>query len=707
MTSSARLWLGRGLFALLLGPAALPAQAGQPSVNPLPTVPAPQRFEWVLWCSDLAASAPAARQLGFTAVQVGRGIDPSPATTAGLGYYLDQPIGKGLLELRDEAWRPVASAYERSRDPTTLVRPACFAVPGAVTAAAAAAATEVARVAGAGLRFVALADEPSATRHDAPLDTCRCEHCLAAFRRFAEARFGDLATCNRTLGTEFPDFAALQPPTTDQVRRRELGDVALPLDLRAFAVWLDFVDAQYADAVNNIARRAQAAAPTVPVGLTGLSAPAAFGGGDPSRIWPQLTLVEPYTIGGAPELARCLAPAAAHRYATLSPPAAGAPVAAMVRAQLAAIAAQGLAGVVVWNDAAVLDASGQATPYGAAVVAAMDAYRSRFDALAGAAVVPASVWVVESQASVRAWWMLDSAGDGMTWVRRLASYEATHSTSQAARLGWIRLLQDLGLQPRFVAEAALPERLLRERPRCLVLPASVSLADRTLQAIQAYAQGGGTVLADHSTAIYDGELRRRDRGGLDALFGIEQRSLAWSDLLVREGRSTSRRRGLPLAEHGLRGVLGEATGDGDAFLEREHGRGRAVYLNAPVAGYAAWRLLVEQVEPARELRRRVRSVLERAGLRPPCVVRGAGLPTCLELVPLRLRSGRQALVVRINALEAPALLQQLAADGPRAVGLEWPDEITLRELGGDEIGRGQRFELRLDVFGALFLEVAR
>jgi hypothetical protein len=303
--------------------------------------------------------------------------------------------------------------------------------------------------------------------------------------------------------------------------------------------------------------------------------------------------------------------------------------------------------------------------------------------------------------------MLDSAADGMTWVRRFASYEATHSTSQAARLGWVRLLQDLGGQPWFVAEATLPERLLQERPRCLVLPATLALSDRTVQAITTWVHNGGVLLADHSTGLYDGDLLRRQRGALDELFGITARSFDWRDVLVREGKATSLERGLPLAERGLRGQLAEQREGSDAHVERRVGRGRTVYLNAPVAAYAAWRLAPDRVEPARELRRRVRSVLQAAGFEPPAEVRGEGLPTCIERVALRLRDGRNVLAIRVNALDAPSVLHKLGSGGARPIRIDLPAAARLRRLDGDSLGEGTAFDLRLDPCGALFLEVQR
>ncbi len=671
----------------------------------------PTRFHAVLWCGDPARAA-IAHDFGCDAVQLGRGGDAAALAAMGVAYYLDQPIGKGLLELRDEQWQPLVQAYERTRDAAGLIRPQCFATPGLVARSAAEAAAEAERVRGPGLLFIALADEASATHNDAPLDTCRCEHCAAAFRQFVQQRCTTIDAANAALGSRAVAWHDVVLPTTDQIRRRELGDTQLPADLRAFGLRQEFVDEQFATAVTAIAAVVRTAVPETPIGLTGLQVPAAFGGNDYARLLPALTLAEPYAIGGAPELARSLLPAGAQRYATLFAPtpgsaAAAVPMAAFLRAQLAAMAADGLAGVVVWNDAAVAAADRTATAYGKALRDELARLRPMLDACAGATVQTDPVWIVESQASVRVWWLLDSAQDGMTWIRRLGSYERAHSTSQAARLGWLRLLQDLGVEPTFVGDADLPERLLRERPRCLVLPATIALADRSLQAIEAFVRGGGTVVADHSAALYDGDLLRRLAGGLDALFGITERSLTWTDLLVREGQGTARERGLPLAERALRGRLGERRDGGEAFLEEALGRGRAVYLNAPVCSYGRWRLDEGAVEPARELRRRVRAVLRQAGVDPAFEVRGDGLPTCLLRSRLLLRDGRQVFAVRVNALDAPALLLRLAQDGPRKVQIELRSERMLRHLGGADLGTATKFEVALDPFGAVLLEVAR
>lgn len=693
----------RRLLSLVAALLALPL-VGQQPVEP------PQRFEKVLWCSDPEAGPALARRAGFTAVQLGRGGDPTPLRSAGLRFYLDQPIGKGLLELRDSQWEPVVQQFERTRDPRGLARPTCFAAPGKVAAAAAEAAQEARRVGPEAMLFVALADEASSTRHNAPLDTCRCDRCVAAWRAFCAARFADVDALNAALGTSYAAIEDAAPLGTDQVRNRELGDRLLPRDLRAWSLWLDFVDQQFAAAVNEIRGRVQRAVPGVPVGLTGLAVPGPFGGHDYARLLAGHTVGEPYDIGGSIELAQRLLTPAAHRYETLAPPPEGAATSRLapsryVRARLAAMACRGTAGVVVWNDRTIADEGGGATPFGRAVQEQLGELAGPLDQLAGATLEPSQVWVVESHGAVRAWWMVDSAADGMTWIRRLASYEAGHSTSQAARRGWIRLLQDLGLQPGFVAASTLPERLLIEKPRCVVLPATLALSDRAARALALYVEGGGTLIADHSAGLYDEHLLRREAGALDGVFGVADRSLAWDDLLVREGRATSRASGLPPAERGLRGAVGVRGEESDAFLENVVRRGRALYLNVPVCAYPEWRLDPQHIEPARRLRRRVRGALQRAGVLPPCEVRGQGLPTIVERAPLRLRDGRLVLGVRLNALERPQLLEQIAARGPLQVELLFPRVRALRELRGRDHGRADRCTVTLDPFGAVFVEI--
>ncbi len=693
--------------AAIQAPAAAPAALQSPSQSQ--SQPAAPRFSLVLWtplerASDEARLA-AVRAAGFDAINLGPTGDPAPLRKQGLGFYLDQPIGKGFLELRDAEWKPIAEAYEATRDASQLARPACLRDEELLAQLGARAATNVSRLAGDGLRFVALADEASSTRHNNPLDVCRCSRCLDAFRAFAKARYATIEAINDAWGTQFAGFDAVEPLTTDQVRRRELGGVLLPGNLTPFSDWLTFVDEGFAAAVQRLRTQAADAAKGAPVGLTGVQAPLAFGGHDYFRLLKGSTLVEAYDLGGAVDLARSAAKNA-RRWSTLQlPTESDASTADLLVARLVEAAMRGDSGTVAWNDDRVLAADGSLTPVGSAMRLAVQSARPVLDACAGAAVKAHSVWICESQASVRAWWMIDSEQDGLTWVRRLSSHEITHSTSAAARRGWIKLLSDIGVTPQFVSEDEMPTRLLQERPALLVLPATIALSDRACRSIAAFVQQGGALLADHTPALYDERLRLRASGGLDDVFGIQQRSFRIADLSVREGRMKSGEFGA--VDRSLVAKVAERSGSAVVFIEQRHKKGRAVCLNLPVCVYAGVRLDPASFVIAQDLRKRVRQAFQAVSFGPSVEVRGEGLPTCIQRTWLDLVDGRRVLGVRVDALDAPSVLRQIATGGPKRVRLLFPQPVRVLSMSGQEIGAGAEVEASLDAWSGLFVEVKR
>ena len=90
--------LARSCAGIALGWIAVAMAAGPAPAQQAPAAPA--RFERVLWCSDAAGAALAARS-GYTAVQLGRGADPAPLQALGLGT---QP------RTAADCWRRLADA---------------------------------------------------------------------------------------------------------------------------------------------------------------------------------------------------------------------------------------------------------------------------------------------------------------------------------------------------------------------------------------------------------------------------------------------------------------------------------------------------------------------------------------------------------------------------------------------------------------------
>ena len=692
--------------SLAVGSAALPAQQERW-----------QGFERILWLGDPGPRSDAfwagVRRLGFTAVALSRGTDPGPAHAAGLRHYVDQVAGKGILELRDAEWQPLFDAYLENRDESALRRPTCLADPAILSELADRVRGGLAGAA-RGALGASLGDEASATRRSNPLDICASPTFRDAFRAaLGERSGGDVAALNLRWGTAYRDFESVEPWTTGQMRARELVGPKLPANLAPWNDQLAFCDQLFAEAVATAAAAARSVAPGLPVGLTGMQAPTAFGGHDAAALMPSMGFYEAYDLVGLRDLCRAFARPDVREVATVfgcEPE----EIDVRLRAQLGSLVAHGVDGVIVYQGRDVCDAGGEPTAYGRSVASAFERLRPAMDACAPRVEVrDRDVLLVESRASVRAHWMLDSWEDGRTWPKRLSSYEARRGTSSQARQSWVEVFDDLGVTVDFVDARGLAARLRSDPPKLLVLPAVLALSDADAAAIRAFVRGGGHLLADHGAGIYDEDLRLREAGALDALFGIRSRSQLRADLAVRNASVGDGRRlgsGVGIAEPATEGVLGEVVDAGTAprvQLEARAGRGRTTYLNLAVAEYAALRLDPARVAAARDLRARVGHALDAAEVVTPVVVRGPGLPTCIERVRLAAPGARPIIAIRVDCLGAPEIVETLERAGPRPVEIGIAGATRVRDIvrGVDlELVDGW-FRAELDVLEPLFLEV--
>ena len=724
MTRPGRQNAWRRLATALTLVGGLIAQASQPASGPSTARHPWDTFATILWLHGGpprdAALFTRIRAMGFTAVSVDQDEDPAVPGQHGLRFYLEQAAGKGHLELRDAQYAPKARDYARTRATEALSRPSVLGDRDTLQPIADRVFARVQRAAGAAPLAVSLGDEISVTSHANPLDFCFDPRTLQAFRAELTRRFVTIAALNAAWGTGYADWNAVVPWTWDEMRARERGP-GLPRNLAPWAMHRCFMNARLASDVAALAGLAFGADPRARVGFAGGQQPSAYGGSDYAQLLRRVNFVEVYDQGGTRELVASLlldSPSVdARRFETIACPKPPEAVALLTEARVFDLLAHGLSGVCVWSAGDVFDGAGR-TPFGEALAKVLPLVSGAWTkSLITERQRWSPVWILESQRSVTAHWALDARDDGATWVRRLSSYEATHSTSMATRLGWVRLCQDLGLQPRFVSETDLEaeDRHLGDLPRVLILPATVALSDQAADRIMALCRGGVTVVADQSPGWYDGILRLRAQPGLDALFGVRGRGkggLAGS--VVRDGRVAAgalrTADGLALHEPDLEpetGVKVEACGRGFVQMERSVERGSAVLLNCAVCEYPMWRLDPALAAQAQALRTRAGRVLERAGVAPWCVVTGQRLPACVE----QIRFGDEwatTLVLRPHVLERPDALAALAAAGPIPVHVALPAEFAVQDLlTGRTWSATREFDLEIHPVRGAFLALQR
>ena len=699
------------LFLFSFLPGLLPAQGAR---SPW------KGFQVILWAfGDPAPPGLGAklRKLGVTALNCEYGV-PSPWVKAsGLPFYVGHGAGKGFLYMRKRNWKAVFDPWYRSRKPSLLVRRPCLSDPKAFDGAEKQLEKTLGRLPEGRVLALSLDDEISATRFIDPIDFCRSPFCLDAFRAWIQAKYGRLKVLSARWGRDLPSWKEVRPPTTDEMRRFA-GARPYPENLAWWNDHLAFRDHLLAEKVRLLLELVEKGAPGLPRGFLGGQAPAAWGGYDWSLLARDVTFVEAYDIGGARDVVASFASAETRRVETLFLGKDPRPV----RAKFFGMMAHGLSGAVLWSSRKFLDRRGDPTPVAAALAGAFrEAAGPVGRALAGSTLErgPWIVALLESQPSVRLHWWKDSLADGRSWPRRFGSYEATHSTSMATRVSWIRLIEDLGFQSRFLTERELERGALRRglaSPRLLVLPRTVALGREACRALRIYVEAGGVVVADGETALYDPSLHRRKKGALDDLFGIRRPSdpSAWvpSDRNGRPLPSAFSPGGLPVLQLGIspaKGTRFKVTAGRKWAFSVRRGLGRAFYWNLSLCPYAALREKPSRAPGLLLARRLLAGAARAAGVRPPF---GAEILSrefswvSLERMARVSPGGRRVWLLRVNLGKEG--LGRLPAGKTIPVRVFSDRPLRLRDLrNGKDLGKGREWKLPLDPFSFLLLEVNR
>ena len=151
---------------------------------------------------------------------------------------------------------------------------------------------------------------------------------------------------------------------------------------------------------------------------------------------------------------------------------------------------------------------------------------------------------------------------------------------------WLHLLYSQGFQPHYLDSARVERGELNGgKYRVLILPNSVALSEKEVQEIRAFAQAGGTVIADVRPGVLSEHGRYLDKGQLDDLFGITRTStLAKMVLCEVKGADAAGTVALDLSKtdvdptaHG-KGAITLADGT-PLLIEQTTGKGHVLLLN--------------------------------------------------------------------------------------------------------------------------------
>ncbi len=494
--------------------------------------------------------------------------------------------------------------------------------------------------------FYDLGDESGIADLAAFWDFDFSDESLVPMRLWLRERYGTLAALNRQWETSFGNWDSVMPMTTNEAMKRTSDN---------YSAWADFkewMDMAYAGALKMGVDAVRSADPDAYAGIAGGQMPG-WGGYDYYRLSQSLTAIEPYDIGNNIEILRSINP----RIAVVTTAFAHGP---WEKHRVWYELLHGNRGLIVWDDKnefvakdGTLGARGrEVAPYYGEITGGLGAL------LINSARLADPIAIHYSQASMRTEWMLAQKPKGDAWaLRRSAADERIDNHFLRLRESWCRLIEDMGLQYNFVAYAQIAEgELIKRGYRVLILPRSSALSAAEAREIRAFAEQGGTVIADGTPGTFDEHSRKREKSVL-------------SDLLQ------------------------------DSASGNRHGK---IILVSDMVDYHQQRLAGKE-GPAREMAQRA---LAASGVRPDYTVtdESGRHPTGIETH--LFRNGGVTIIglltnpqLRVDELGPPEFKSNDRFAKPRTVKLAFPREMYVYDVRASKpLGRQKEIAVTLDPY---------
>lgn len=296
--------------------------------------------------------------------------------------------------------------------------------------------------------------------------------------------------------------------------------------------------------------------------------------------------------------------------------------------------------------------------------------------------------------------------------------QRTNLSTGLAAYPFKRLIEDAGFRFTFVdSRDVAAGALAHSTIKALFLPQITCMTAEERDALRAFVEAGGVLIADQACGVRDGHAKPLRGGMLDDLFGLrrtaEYRDANRVDHFAATDAAGPRTRGyralqLAVAQQGLVPGPGRAwlTSEKDipAVIVNRVGRGAAVYLNLDFSNYAASAAggtfgevtkktqgAGEYVESCIDLLRRLLDDL--AGLRPVAAVRVDGRMVW-PATTSRFRRGNLRLVAFLTSQGRP---ERIAPEHTRMAEFDLPGPGHVYELRteGRPFGRTDRVRAKL------------
>ncbi len=373
--------------------------------------------------------------------------------------------------------------------------------------------------------FYTVADESGIANQAAPFDFCFSPQCKARFRAWLQERYPSLEALNKQWGSAYKDWDEVRGATTDEVLARDDDN---------FSAWADhkeFMDDVLTGAYRLAGESVKRSDPKGRLGIGGVQGPAAVGGWDFWKLCTVFDVIEAYYIGNNYELMRSFNPDLVPFHCSFAPEKAekdkGAATWNPERHLIWYLFCHGDRGLLVWDDPETyVNDQGQ---YDERAADSKPLYAELTGGLGRMRIASQRtddpIALYHSQATMRVHWVLDVRPEGKSWIGRGSGSERTDSRYFRLRESWVKLIEDNGLQYKFLAPEQVKAGGLKFYDagtgtgyKVLILPEVLATSADEVRAIRDFVAAGGTVIADRMPATFDEHGRKLDASPLADLF---------------------------------------------------------------------------------------------------------------------------------------------------------------------------------------------
>ncbi len=540
-------------------------------------------------------------------------------------YYVDHTADKGYLHLGNKA-------DQVSRKKEIIVRPNSLVDPATIATMKEHIRANVTSAKGSSVVAYALDDEISLGNFCSPAEVDGSPASVAGYRKFLEKMYSKIEKLNAEYGTSFTNFSEINPESFEKFRGQLKPDAIGAFNLSQWCDWRSYMDTQFAECLEDLCKYANGLDPNTPCGFVGGQTPNCWGGYDYRKLCKAVQWMEAYDMGGNNEILHSFwtqkRPHVQTYFSSKNPK--------LDTWYLWYYVCHGNRGVICWPfiDAEKISwfKDGKAADF-------IDGCKETYKEVQGPVgkkiidgeFVHDPVAIYYSHPSIQMTWAMDAATHGGTWPNRSSSMDNTCGTSHLTRVGWLKTLEDVGIQANFIhMDHLLDGVLTKDNYKVLFLNRVLCLSDAEADAIKAFSAKGGVVIADHLCGIFDEHGKARKTGALDDIFGVKHdlsKGILGGKTLTevdaeRDYGSFSKKnwavedapvyKEMPVFERGLAAegkAKAEFSANGSAAVVRN---GKNVYLNLSPAGY----LLKRPTGDSKDWAPFVAQIFKEAGIEP-------------------------------------------------------------------------------------------